>query len=74
MIGLGDLVKLNDKAVKRNNNIFSKDMLFVVCEIKKELFDKNRTLYLGLQGDLKSFYCLPEDEVDLVRPVEWAES
>lgn len=71
-MGIGDLVRPNEKAINRNKEVFSKDQSFVICEIEKSLFSNKYWLYLGASGDNAPYYSLPEDEVEVVRPMQWS--
>lgn len=70
---IGDLVKPNSKAFKRNNKDFTEDRRFIVTSIdKNKLFEIGVTWYsLAIKGSSKATFCLPEDELDLVKTFEW---
>lgn len=69
---IGDLVKPNEKAYKRNR-VFSSDRRFVITSIdNSKLFNNLETWYnLAIKDSEGSQYCLPENELELVRSFEW---
>lgn len=69
---IGDLVKPNKKAFKRNST-FSSDRRFIVTAIdNKHLFNSLETWYiLATKDSTDATFTLPEDELELVRTFEW---
>lgn len=69
---IGDLVKPNEKAHKRNRE-FSSDRRFMITAIdNSKLFNSLDTWYkLATKDSEDSRYCLPENELELVKSFEW---
>lgn len=69
---IGDLVKPNEKAYKRNRE-FSSDRRFMITAIdNSKLFNSLETWYkLSTKDSEDSRYCLPENELELVKSFEW---
>lgn len=69
---IGDLVKPNEKAFKRNKE-FTSDKRFIVTSIDENKFlEERKNWYQLATKDAKhSTFCLPEDELSLVKVFEW---
>lgn len=69
---IGDIVKPNKDAIKRNKE-FNQDRRFIITEVGSTSFWNNEPIWYDLAGygDKNTLYCLPENELELVKKIEW---
>lgn len=71
---IGDIVKPREKALKKNK-IFTDDKRLIVTKIDNEgfySFNDSKWFYeLALRGEREADFTLDEDELELVKKIEW---
>lgn len=69
---IGDLVKPNTKALKRNRE-FSSDRRFIITGLVENFFSSEKETWCSLAtyNSKQATFQLPEDELDLVKSFVW---
>lgn len=70
--GIGDLVRPTEEARERNQE-FTKDRVFVVASVDYNSIWSDDTVWydLAAEGNEAATYCLPENEIELIRKFDW---
>lgn len=72
IFNIGDIVKPTEKALERNKD-FTSDKRFIITKVDCDsIWDEGPIWYeLAEKGDTDAMYCLPENEMELVKKFEW---